>query len=378
LEAHVADLSSGDRLARSSNGAINRQQEHDSRSPVSGGPGDEQTLADAEQTLADTEQTLADADQTSGERDQISADSDQDASDRDQAASDRDLGHGVDPGQHEASRDIRRRTAQQRELSAGARLQSAEERDATAQTRDLAGLARDRAAAARDLAMAQCDADHDRDGAREVNGARISVRAAEQRRSAAEYRAQAAEHRAQAARDRDAAAADREQGAQDRRQALADREALARALAVSETDPLTGVRTRAAGLADLEHELDRSRRTNSALVLVYIDVVGLKRVNDSEGHEAGDRLLQRVVACITEHLRTYDLVIRHGGDEFLCAMSNMTLPDAHERFDTVAGTLAASREPGAIRSGFAQLLPDDTVAQLIARADSQLLDCRSD
>jgi diguanylate cyclase (GGDEF)-like protein len=378
LEAHVADPSSGARPERSTNGTINRQHEHESRTPASGGSGDEQTLADAEQTLSDTEQTLADADQTSGERDQVSSDSDQDAADRDQAASDRDLGHGVDPDQHQASRAVRRRTAQQRELSAGARLQGAEERDATAQTRDLAGLARDRAAAARDLVMAQCDADHHRDGAREVTGPEIATRAAEQRRRASEFRVQAAEHRAQAARDRDAAAADREQGARDRRQALADREALAHALALSETDPLTGVRTRAAGLSDLDHELDRSRRTNSTLVLVFVDVVGLKRVNDSEGHEAGDRLLQRVVACVTEHLRTYDLVIRHGGDEFLCAMSNMTLPDAHERFDTVAGMLAASREPGAIRFGFAQLMPDDTAAQLIARADSQMLDCRID
>jgi diguanylate cyclase (GGDEF)-like protein len=378
LEAHVADPSSGDRPERSTNGTIDGQHAHESRTPASGPFGHEQTLADSEQTLSDSEQTLADADQTGSERDQVSADRDQVAADRDQAASDRDLGHGVDPDQHQASREIRQRTAQQRELSASARLQSAEERDGTAEARDLAGLARDRAAAARDLAMAQCDADHDRDGAREVSAAQIVQRATEQRRSAAEYRAQAAEHRAQAARDRDAAAADREQGARDRLQALADREALARALAASETDPLTGVRTRAAGLAELDHELDRSRRTNSTLVLVYVDVVGLKRVNDSEGHEAGDRLLQRVVACIAEHLRTYDLVIRHGGDEFLCAMPNMTLSDAQERFDTVAGALAASSEPGAIRCGFARLMPDDTAAQLIARADGHLLDRRRD
>ncbi len=80
-----------------------------------------------------------------------------------------------------------------------------------------------------------------------------------------------------------------------RRRALADREALARALAVTEND----ARTRAAGLTDLDHELDRRRRTSGALTVAYIDVVGLKRVNDAEGHPAGDELLKGVVALIS-------------------------------------------------------------------------------
>ena len=88
--------------------------------------------------------------------------------------------------------------------------------------------------------MVQRDADYEHDYARAVTGAEIVMRAGEQRKRAGEFRAQAAEHRVQAARDREAAATDREQGARDRRQALADREALARALAITEIDPLTG------------------------------------------------------------------------------------------------------------------------------------------
>ncbi len=83
------------------------------------------------------------------------------------------------------------------------------------------------------------------------------------------------------------------EGARDRLQALA------RALAVTENDALTGARTRAAGLTDLDHELDRRRRTSGALTVAYIDVVGLKRVNDAEGHPAGDELLKGVVALIS-------------------------------------------------------------------------------
>ena len=166
---------------------------------------------------------------------------------------------------------------------------------------------------------------------------------------------------------------DREQGARDRLQALADREALACALAITEMDPLTGARTRAAGLADLDRELDRSRRTSSTLVVVYVDVVGLKKLNDSEGHAAGDRLLTRVVVLLTDHLRPYDLIVRLAGDEFLCAMSNMTLSDARRRFSAIAVALASSKA-GALRTGFAELTGEETAAELIMRADSQLID----
>ncbi len=372
----MAHTPSGDGPEKHENGRVSRQDENSTPATGGGLVDGEQTLADSEQTLADSDQSLADADHAGGERDQTLADTDQDASDRDQAASDRDLGHGVDPEAHEVSRDIRQRTTRERELTAGARLQSANERDATAHIRDVAARARDHAASARDLAMAQQDAMYDHDGQRAVSGAEIIMRAAEQRKRAALHRRQAAEHRAQAAADRKAAADDREQGAHDRIGALADRESLAQALAVTENDPLTGARARVAGLADLRHELDRCQRINAPLVVVYVDAVGLKAINDSNGHEAGDKMLKRVVMLIGEHLRTYDLIIRVAGDEFLCAMSNMTLSDASERFGDVAAALASSSQAGAIRTGFAELQRDDTVGELIARADGQLLDSR--
>jgi diguanylate cyclase (GGDEF)-like protein len=255
------------------------------------------------------------------------------------------------------------------------RLASAHERDATARARDLDGWARDRAAAARDLAMAQRDG---HDDPRAVTGAEIVMRAAEQRRRAAEYRALAVEHRRQAALDREAAAADRAQGARDRMRALADCHTFANALATAETDPLTGARSRAAGLADLDREVNRCHRLASPLVAAHIDAVGLRRVNDSDGYDAGDRLLKRVVALIGEHLRSYDLIIRVGGDEFLCAIANMTLDDARERFSAIASALAGSNEAGAIRFGFAALLPGETATDLIARADRELTAGRHD
>lgn len=141
---------------------------------------------------------------------------------------------------------------------------------------------------------------------------------------------------------------------------------------------MTGSRTRAAGLADLDRELDRCRRIDCSLVVAYVDVVGLKALNDSEGHAAGDELLKRVVTHIQAHVRSYDLIIR---------LRRRRVSLRHDRHDAgrcapalqpVAGALAASPDAGAMRTGFAQLLDDDGAGELIARADSELLDGRRD
>ncbi len=108
-------------------------------------------------------------------------------------------------------------------------------------------------------------------------------------------------------------------------------------------------------------------------MIAYIDVIGLKMINGTQGHAAGDRLLSDVVAQIRVHLRPYDLIIRLGGDEFLCVMSNLTPEAARKRFAAVAAVLSPAPHPGAIRTGFAALRDQDTPAQLIARADGQLI-----
>jgi diguanylate cyclase (GGDEF)-like protein len=365
----VARTSSGEGSGDSTKGSV-RGQRH-SCHPAVGASEREQTLADSEQTLADSEQTLADVDQTSSDGDQASAEADQVASDRDQAASDRELASGdTDPHVHDANRDIRRRTTREREQTGQARPDAATRRDRTAQDRDVAARARDRAADARDLTLAELEQDTPPPA---VTDDELVTPANALRQRAREDRARAAEQRELAAIDRRAAARDREQAARERRQALVDREALMRQLELAETDLLTGVRTRAAGLLELDRELERCRRRiGGRLVAVYVDVIGLKTVNDSEGHAAGDELLKRVVAVIKKHLRPYDLIIRLGGDEFLCAISNMTVADAHQRFRNMSNALAAGG--AAIRTGFAELARDESATALIARADHEMID----
>jgi diguanylate cyclase (GGDEF)-like protein len=377
----MADVPPGERPESSSNGV---EGQHESVIRAARLLDPEPNLAGTEQERADAERALADADQSSADGDQASADADQVASDRDQAASDLEFVDGVNPRLHALSRDLRVRSAREREQTAEARLTTAIQRDAGANARDLAALARDDEAARRDLAMSQHDEVHRKgyedgheDGLRARSAADIQ-RAADRRTHAAHERAEAAEHRALAAEDRRAALYDRRQSARDRLQALTDREELARLLMVAETDVLTGVRTRAAGLSDLDHEVERCRRNDGVLSVAYVDIVGLKVVNDQHGHGEGDELLKRVVALIRSHVRSYDLIVRLGGDEFLCAMSNMVLSEARERFGMVARALAASAGGGAIRTGLAELAAEESAAELIARADAEMLSTRDE
>lgn len=269
----------------------------------------------------------------------------------------------------------RRPDAARTDATANERLLAADRRDAIADGRYRAALARDEAAAARDRTIAELDAiDEHENGRRAVTGAEIITRAAEQRRRAARYRARAAEHRDKAAEDRAAAAADREHSARDRVHAQADREALAAQVAVAETDVVTGARGRAAGLRELDREIERCLRTGGVMVVAYVEVTGLKSVNDSAGHSAGDELLRRVATTIRAHVRPYDLVIRLGGGEFVCAMPGMSPADARERFREITLELATGRRAAGIRTGFTELTPEDCSSDLVARADEAAAD----
>ena len=136
---------------------------------------------------------------------------------------------------------------------------------------------------------------------------------------------------------------------------------------------MTGARTRGPGLADLDNEIDRARRTTSGLLsIAYVDVVGLKKVNDERGHLAGDTLLRDAVRVIRSHLRSYDAIIRVGGDEFVCVLSGATVAVVRDRFAAVNASLAAEEPGGAIKVGIAALALDETATELIGRADAEM------
>lgn len=328
-------------------------------------------LGEAEQTLADAEQTQAESDQTIADQDQIAADSDQLAADRDQVAADLDLARGGDPEAYARTRDMRAGGADRREFGHRQRLQTSATRDAIAKARDLAAEARDQAAANLDRHLDQREIRLGNGGPPDDELPPSEQIIANRERAAAD-RVSAAEARVRAAVEREHAAEDRRQAARDRAEAAKEHEALVEALAASEVDALTGARARAAGLADLGREIDRVRRAAGLLAVAYVDIVGLKMVNDTRGHSAGDELLKNAVGVIQDHLRSYDAIVRLGGDEFLCIITGTSTSAARQRFERIEASLQARLNRPAIKVGLASLAPDDTVADLIDRADAAL------
>ena len=88
-------------------------------------------------------------------------------------------------------------------------------------------------------------------------------------------------------------------------------------------DALTGLLNRAGFLARADLELARARRSHLSAVLVYVDLDGFKAVNDSLGHEAGDRALQATGVELRELVRPHDVVARLAGDEFVLLLLDL-------------------------------------------------------
>ncbi|MFN2471168.1 MAG: diguanylate cyclase domain-containing protein [Gaiellaceae bacterium] len=232
--------------------------------------------------------------------------------------------------------------------------QTGEDRDRTAEDRDETAAAHDQASEARDQ---RAEARDDRAEARELAAEGVDTGAAADR--------------AGALRDRRGGASDRTQAADDREAASADRLLSARERAVSSIDELTGAHRRDSGLVELKREIARAKRTKQPLALAFVDVVGLKGTNDSLGHAAGDQLLRATADSIRAHLRSYDLIVRFGGDEFLCALLDVTMAEAAKRFSLVNADLAATHQ-ASVTVGLTELAADDALEDLIARADEAM------
>jgi diguanylate cyclase (GGDEF)-like protein len=134
---------------------------------------------------------------------------------------------------------------------------------------------------------------------------------------------------------------------------------------MAELDPLTGVRNR----RGFDTELERVATTRDPYALILIDLDDFKRVNDEEGHPAGDAVLQSVAVAAASVARQGDCVARIGGDEFALLAPGAgasgvlrLLRDLREAIDHPA-TFAAG------------LVPDDarTPDELMAHADARLV-----
>jgi len=99
----------------------------------------------------------------------------------------------------------------------------------------------------------------------------------------------------------------------------------------AEYDALTGIPNRLLTLDRLAQAIAHGRRSGHKVALLFIDLDNFKLVNDTLGHDTGDRLLVEAADRFRQVIRESDTVGRHGGDEFLIVIENVTQPDAAER-----------------------------------------------
>jgi diguanylate cyclase (GGDEF)-like protein len=153
--------------------------------------------------------------------------------------------------------------------------------------------------------------------------------------------------------------------------------------AAAATDALTGILNRRGFMDAAERELARASRYDRPFVLAYVDVRGLKAVNDTEGHLMGDELIQAVAGLMKESARADDVVGRIGGDEFALLLDEQTAEGAQPVIRRIQSRVEERRAameirvPWELTIGIAAFPSDGTtLEELLGTADRRLYEQR--
>jgi two-component system cell cycle response regulator len=144
--------------------------------------------------------------------------------------------------------------------------------------------------------------------------------------------------------------------------------------ALSALDELTGVHNRRGFRILAEQELKRTHRVRLRARLIFIDLDGLKDINDRFGHNAGDRAIRDTATLLRNAFRTEDIVARIGGDEFVVLCTGDTKPALERLEEMIEHYNSMSGPPPftlVISTGSAIYNPDEpeTLDSLLKRAD---------
>lgn len=158
------------------------------------------------------------------------------------------------------------------------------------------------------------------------------------------------------------------------------RQELDRTRKEARTDELSGVANRKAFDEALNFMVANLKRHKTPFALVLVDVDHFKRINDTHGHQAGDKVVSKLGKVFQQQIRNRDFVGRYGGDEFAIMFSGLPaseaesvalrLNDAVQRtnFEASAGGNIAVT----LSMGMASAKPNDTSESVIERADAAL------
>jgi len=148
-------------------------------------------------------------------------------------------------------------------------------------------------------------------------------------------------------------------------------------------DSLTGIANRRFLEETLSMRMDEAARSGWGLGVVMMDVDGFKVVNDNYGHKTGDRLLQMIARTLRGAARSYDMVGRWGGDEFMTILPNTNLSDlaaSAERYRMLVGKSGLSvgdrRLTCSVSVGATMVLSREELSSAVARTDSLLYESK--
>lgn len=144
-------------------------------------------------------------------------------------------------------------------------------------------------------------------------------------------------------------------------------------------DTLISLPNRRGFLRELERLIARVGRYGDSAAMLFVDLDGLKMINDTFGHRAGDEALIHVAGLLTKGVRRSDMVARIGGDEFGILLENSNEERAHETADRLVEMICGSALdyagdalPLSVAIGVSAITGDDTTDTVIARADEEM------
>jgi diguanylate cyclase (GGDEF)-like protein len=148
---------------------------------------------------------------------------------------------------------------------------------------------------------------------------------------------------------------------------------------LAHVDSLVGVPNRRGFMRALERLIDRVARYEEKAALLFVDLDGLKIINDSFGHQAGDEALVQVARLLIDGVRKSDVVARIGGDEFAILLGHSDEDSAHETANRLADVIADCEFthadqvlPLSVAIGAGLIHADDTPETAMARADQDM------
>lgn len=146
-----------------------------------------------------------------------------------------------------------------------------------------------------------------------------------------------------------------------------------------DSDTLTPLPNRRRFLRELDRVVQHSKRYGTPAFVMFVDLDGLKTINDTHGHVMGDAALIHVAEILAPMLRTTDVIARIGGDEFGLLLEHLDEAAAREKSGKLAAAVAASpldvggqTIPLSVSIGLAEIGKDDSADAVLARADAAM------